>query len=129
VFAKNCFPQLSPIHELSKLQWYPLNLAALSADDAEEGVYFGRRRGRRSIIWRSTRTRCSSRNSGLVLTSHRVPRVALHRSGRRGYCSRVLGFVLTAVRAAATSFFHWSTDVQVRSTCIGHGDRCWEKKP
>jgi hypothetical protein len=50
VFAKNCFPQLPPIHELSKLQRYPLNLAALSAGDAEEGVYFGQGR-RRSIIW------------------------------------------------------------------------------
>jgi hypothetical protein len=58
VFTKNCFPQLSPIHELGKLQRHPLNLAALSAGDAEEGVHFGRRR-RRSImrrgaqIWRS----------------------------------------------------------------------------
>jgi hypothetical protein len=50
VFTKNCFPQFSPIHELGKLQRYPLNLAALSADDAEEGVYPGRRR-RRSITW------------------------------------------------------------------------------
>jgi hypothetical protein len=55
VFTKNCFPQLSPIHELGILQRHPLNLAALSAGDAEEGVYPGRRR-RRSITWRSTRT-------------------------------------------------------------------------
>jgi hypothetical protein len=55
VFAKNCFPQFSPIHELGKLQWHPLNLAALSTGDAEAGVYPGRRR-RRSIMWRSTRT-------------------------------------------------------------------------
>jgi hypothetical protein len=55
VFAKNCFPQFSPIHELGKLQWHPLNLTTLSAGDAEEGVYPGRRR-RRSIMWRSTRT-------------------------------------------------------------------------
>jgi hypothetical protein len=41
VFMKNCFPQLSPIHELGKLQRHPLNLAALSASDAEEGVHFG----------------------------------------------------------------------------------------
>jgi hypothetical protein len=33
VFTKNCFPQLSPIHELGKLQWHPLNLSALSAGD------------------------------------------------------------------------------------------------
>jgi hypothetical protein len=50
VFTKNCFPQLSPIHELGKLQRHPLNLVALSADDAKEGVYPGRRR-RISITW------------------------------------------------------------------------------
>jgi hypothetical protein len=55
VFTKNCFSQLSPIHELGKLQRHPLNLAALSASDAEEGVYLQRRR-RRSITWQSTRT-------------------------------------------------------------------------
>jgi hypothetical protein len=55
VFAKNCFSQFSPIHELGKLQRHPLNLTVLSAGDAEEGVYLGRRR-RRSIMWRSTRT-------------------------------------------------------------------------
>jgi hypothetical protein len=55
VFTKNCFFQLSPIHELGKLQRHPLNLAALSAGDAEEGIYSGRRR-RRSITWWSTRT-------------------------------------------------------------------------
>jgi hypothetical protein len=55
VFTKNCFSQLSPIHELGKLQRHPLNLAALSAGDAEEGVYPGRRR-RRSITRWSTQT-------------------------------------------------------------------------
>jgi hypothetical protein len=55
VFAENCFPQFSPIHELGKLQWHPPNLAALSAGDAEEGIYLGRRR-MRSIMWRSART-------------------------------------------------------------------------
>jgi hypothetical protein len=55
MFTKNCFSQLSPIHELGKLQRHPLNLAALSAGDAEEGVYLGRRR-RRSITWQSTQT-------------------------------------------------------------------------
>jgi hypothetical protein len=53
VFAKNCFSQLLPIHELGKLQRHLLNLAALSAGDEEEGVYLGRRR-RRNIMWRST---------------------------------------------------------------------------
>jgi hypothetical protein len=54
VFTKNRFPQLSPIHELGKLQRHPLNLAALSAGDAEEGVHFGRRR--RSIMRRGAQT-------------------------------------------------------------------------
>jgi hypothetical protein len=54
VFTKNCFPQLSPIHKLGKLQRHPMNLAALSASDAEEGVHFGRRR--RSIMRRSAQT-------------------------------------------------------------------------
>jgi hypothetical protein len=55
VFTKNCFSQLSPIREFGKLQRHPLNLAALSAGDPEEGIYPGRRR-RRSITWWSTRT-------------------------------------------------------------------------
>jgi hypothetical protein len=123
VFVKNCFPQILYIHELGELQRYPLNLAALSTGDAEEGIYFGWRR-RRSIMWWSARTWCSSRNPRLILTSHRAARVPLHRSGRRGYHSRVLRLVLTAARAAATSLFHWSNDVQMRSTCIGLGDKC-----
>jgi hypothetical protein len=55
VLTNNCFPQLSPIHELGKLQRHRLNLAALSAGDAEEGVHFGRWR-RRSIIRRGAQT-------------------------------------------------------------------------
>jgi hypothetical protein len=55
VLTKNCFPQLSPVHEVGKLQWHPLNLTALSAGDAEEGIHFGRRR-RRSIMRRGART-------------------------------------------------------------------------
>jgi hypothetical protein len=54
VFTKNRFPQLSPVHKLGKLQRHPLNLAALSAGDAEEGIHFGQRR--RSIMRRSART-------------------------------------------------------------------------
>jgi hypothetical protein len=58
VFTKNRFPQLSPIHKLGELQRHPLNLTALSADDAEEGVHFGRRRRRSNMrrgawTWRS----------------------------------------------------------------------------
>jgi hypothetical protein len=80
VVMKNCFPQFSPIHKLGKLQWHPLNLAALSTSDAEEGVYHGQRR-RRSIMWWSTQTWCSSRNLGLVLASHRAARAPLRRNG------------------------------------------------
>jgi hypothetical protein len=57
VFMKNRFPQLSPVHKLGKLQRHPLNLAALSTRDTEEGVHFGRRR--RSVMMRSARTWCS----------------------------------------------------------------------
>jgi hypothetical protein len=54
VFTKNRFPQFSPVHKLSELQRHPLNLMALSADDAEEGVYSRQRR--RSIVRRSAWT-------------------------------------------------------------------------
>jgi hypothetical protein len=54
MFAKNCFTKLPPIHELGKFQRHPLNLTALSAGDAEEGVNLGRRR--RSIMRNSGRT-------------------------------------------------------------------------
>jgi hypothetical protein len=36
--VKDCFTKFPPIHELSKLQWHPLNFTALSAGDAEEGI-------------------------------------------------------------------------------------------
>jgi hypothetical protein len=65
MFAKNCFMKFLPIHELGKFQRHPLNLTALGAGDAEEGVNLGRRR--RSIMRRSARTWCSSRYLGLVL--------------------------------------------------------------
>jgi hypothetical protein len=100
----------------------------LGAGDAKEEVHFGRRR-RRSIMRRGARTWCSRWNLGLIFTSRRVARAPLRRSGRRGYRSRACGLVLTAARAAMTSLFHRSTDVQMRSTCIGHGDKCWEEKP
>jgi hypothetical protein len=79
VFAKNCFTKFPPIHEISKFQQHLLNLAALSASDAEEGINFGRRR--RSIMQRSARTWCSSKNLGLVLTPHRAARAPFHRHG------------------------------------------------
>jgi hypothetical protein len=54
VFMKNRFPQFSPVHKLGELQRHPLNLMALSAGDAEEGVYSRQRR--RSIVRRSAWT-------------------------------------------------------------------------
>jgi hypothetical protein len=54
VFTKNRFPQFSPVRKLGELQRYPLNLMALSASDAEEGVHSGRRR--RSIMRWNART-------------------------------------------------------------------------
>jgi hypothetical protein len=81
MFAKNCFTKFPPIHELGKFQRHPLNLTALSAGDAEEGVNLGRRR-RRSIMRSSARTWSSSRYLGLVLTPHRAARVLFHGYGR-----------------------------------------------
>jgi hypothetical protein len=54
VFMKNRFLQFSPVHKFGQLQRYPLNLMALNAGDAEEGVHSGRMR--RSIMRRSART-------------------------------------------------------------------------
>jgi hypothetical protein len=54
VFTKNRLPQFSPVHKIGELQWHPLNLTALSAGDAEEGVYSRLRR--RSIMRRSAWT-------------------------------------------------------------------------
>jgi hypothetical protein len=55
IFVKNYFTKFPPIHELGKFQRHPLNLTALGASDAEEGVNLGRRR-RRSIMRRSAGT-------------------------------------------------------------------------
>jgi hypothetical protein len=81
VFAKDCFTKFPPIHELSKFQRHPLNLTALSAGNAEEGINFGRTR-RRSITRWSARTWYSSRNLGLVLAPNRAARAQFHRRGR-----------------------------------------------
>jgi hypothetical protein len=80
MFAKNCFTQLPPIHELGKFQRHPLNLMALSTGDAEEGVNLERRR-RRSIMRSSARAWSSSRYVGLVLTPHREARALFHGYG------------------------------------------------
>jgi hypothetical protein len=55
LFVKNGFAKLTTIHELGEFQRPTLNLTALSAGDAEEGVNLGRRR-RRSIMGSSART-------------------------------------------------------------------------
>jgi hypothetical protein len=78
---------------------------------------------------RSARTWRSRWNLGLILTSRRAAGAPLRRSRRRGYDSWDCGLVLTAARAAVTSFFHRGADIQTWSTCIGHGDKCWEEKP
>jgi hypothetical protein len=78
VFTKNRFPQFSPVHELGELQRHPLNLTALSAGDAKEGVHSGRRR--RSVMRRSTRTWGSRGNLGLILASHRATGAPFRRS-------------------------------------------------
>jgi hypothetical protein len=85
IFTKNCFTKLSPIHELDKFQRDPLNLTALSAGNAEEGVNLGRRRRRRSMMRSSTRTWSSSRYLGFVLTPHRAARAPFHGYRRQGH--------------------------------------------
>jgi hypothetical protein len=110
VFVKNCFTKFLPIHEFSKLQRHPLNFMALSTDDTEEGIKFGRRR-RRRITRQSARTWCSRRTLGLVPTPHRSARAPFHRHGRRSHRSRVFGFIFTITRMAATPLSHLRTDV------------------
>jgi hypothetical protein len=110
VFTKNRFPQFSPIHKLGDLQRHPLNLTALSAGDAEEGVHFGRRR--RSIMRRSAWTWRSRWNLGLILPSHRAAGVPLRRSRQRGCHSSDCRLVLTAAWVAATSFLHRGADIR-----------------
>jgi hypothetical protein len=78
VFTKNRFPQFSPVHELGELQRHPLNLTALSAGDAEEGVHSGRRR--RSIMRRSAQTLRNRGNLGLIIPSHRAVGAPFRRS-------------------------------------------------
>jgi hypothetical protein len=80
MFMKNCFMKFLPIHELGKFHRHPLNLTALSTDDAEEGVNLGRRR-RRSIMWSSARTWSSSKYLRLVLTPHRAAWAPFHGYG------------------------------------------------
>jgi hypothetical protein len=84
MFVKNRFMKLPPNHELGKFQRHPLNLTALSAGDAEEGINLGRRR-RRSIMRSSARTWSSSRYLGLVLTPHRAARAPFRGYGQRGH--------------------------------------------
>jgi hypothetical protein len=110
VFLKNSFPQFSPIHKLGEFQRQTLNLMALRAGDAEEGLDSGRRR--RSISRRSAWTWCSRGHLGFIFAPGRTARAPLHRSRRRSHCSLDCSFVLTAARAAATPFLHWGTDVQ-----------------
>jgi hypothetical protein len=126
VFTKNRFSQFSPVHEIGELQRHPLNLTALSAGDAEEGVHSGRRR--RSIMRRSAQTRCSKGNLGLILASYRAAGAPIHRSRRRGCHSCDCSLILTATGAATTPFLYRGANIQMRSTCIVHGDKRCEGK-
>jgi hypothetical protein len=54
VFTKNCFTQLTSIHELGKFQWQPLNFMALRAGNTEKQKNPQLRR--RSVTRRSTWT-------------------------------------------------------------------------
>jgi hypothetical protein len=126
VFTKNRFPQFSPVHELGEFQWQSLNLMALRTGDAEEGVHSGRRR--RNDRRRSTWTWRSRWHLGFIFTPGRTAGAPLHQSGRRSYrsCDSIL--VLTAARAAVAPLLHWGADVQMRSTCISHGAKCWKEE-
>jgi hypothetical protein len=121
VFTENCFLQSSPVHELGKFQWQALNFAALRVADAEERIDSGRRR--RSIRGRSTWTWRSRGHLRFILAPSRTAGASLHQSRRRCYCSCGGSLVLTTARTAAALFLHRGIDVQVRFTCIGHGDK------
>jgi hypothetical protein len=65
---------------------------------------------------------------GLFLLPGRTAGAPLHRSGRRSYRSCDSSLVLIATRAATALLLHRGTDVQMRSTCIGHGAKCWKEE-
>jgi hypothetical protein len=79
-------------------------------------------------VRRSAWTWRSRWNLGFIFTPGRTAGAPLHRSGRRNYHSCDCSLVLTAARAVATPFLYWGTDTQMRSTCIGHGDKRCEGK-
>jgi hypothetical protein len=82
LLADDSFTKLAPIHELGKFQRNTLLFPALSTINTEERINLDRRR-RRGVARSSAGTLGnSSRCLGLVLTSQRAARVALHGCGR-----------------------------------------------
>jgi hypothetical protein len=79
VFMKNSFPQFSPIHNIGEFQRQTLNLTALRAGDAEEGIDSGRRRN--SITRRSAWTWCSRGHLGFIFAPSWTAGAPLHQSG------------------------------------------------
>jgi hypothetical protein len=81
LLAQDCFPKLTSIHELGKLQRNMLLLTTLSTSDAEERIDLDKRR-KRGIVRSSAGTwSSSSRYHGFVFTPHRAARAPLHRCG------------------------------------------------
>jgi hypothetical protein len=83
LLAENRLSQFAPIHELGKIQWQALNLAALHHGNAEERKDSGRRsrssgRSRRRSKW----TCGSASHLGFVLTTRWAAGATLSRSGR-----------------------------------------------
>jgi hypothetical protein len=103
-----------------------LNLTALRASDAEEGVHSRRRR--RNDRRRSAWTWHSGWHLGFIFTLGWTAGASLHRSRRRSYRNCDSSLVLTTVRAAAALLLLRGADVQLQFTCIGHGAKCWKEE-
>jgi hypothetical protein len=94
---------------------------ALRITDAEERIDSGWRR--RNVRGRSTWTWRSRRCLGFILAFGRTSGASLPQSRRWCYRSCGDSLVFATARTAVALFLHRGTEVQVRSTCIGHGDK------
>jgi hypothetical protein len=77
---------------------------------------------------RSTWTWCSRWHLGFILAPGRIAGASLSQSRRWRYRSCGGSLVLTTARTVIALFLHWGANVQARFNCIGHGDRCQERK-
>jgi hypothetical protein len=125
LFTKNRFSQFSSIHELGKIQWQALNLAALRVGDAKERKYPGRSRSS-NRSW-SAWTWGGASHLWFILTARQAAGTTFYRSGRRCSCSSWSCFVLTATRAVVTPWHRQRTKVQTGPICASHAEK-WEEK-